>query len=121
MSDILLVLLFMTGFILMSRRKRIAVTDQTAGIRSFLKPEGPGASQVAQFMAADPLFKERLRAAELRRLTQIGRPGKMYPYREGNMIHDIGFPYIGAPLSYVTYPVGSTPAHGTWEPIDVRS
>ena len=80
-----------------------------------LHPDG-GAAIAPVAERADPLFQQRLATASLERLRQ-GVRGKLYPYIKNGYVHDIGFPYVGAPLSHVVYPVGSSPANGKWYPI----
>ena len=94
--------------------------DLGKGLYATLTPDmGNGIPYVKEFEARDPKFIQRLRKAATERIRTAGL-GKEYPYQTGNIIHDIGFPYMGAPLSYVSYPEGSTPStSGTWTPIPV--
>ena len=82
----------------------------------------PGLSASDVLTAAD---QPALQKAIQRRYNEIPHtPGthKLYPYYDqatGKMI-DIGYQGrsgVRGPLSYVSYPVGGTPAQGTWSPI----
>ena len=94
--------------------------DLGGGLHATMTPDGGnGIPYAKEFIANDPKFVQRLRKATIARIRQGGL-GKAYPYRTGNTIHDIGFPYMGAPLSYVSYPVGGSPENGgQWTPIEV--
>ena len=94
--------------------------DLGNGLHTTLTPDvGNGIPFVNEFERRDPQFKQRLRKATIDRMHTIG-VGKQYPYKTGNIVHDIGFPYMGAPLSYVAYPQGTNPSQtGTWKPIEV--
>lgn len=93
--------------------------DYSNGMHSILTADGGNGIPFArEFMASDPLFTKRLAKANML-AEQSGRHGHLYPYVVGDKVHDIGFPYMGAPLSFVTYPKGGSPQNGTWKPIEV--
>jgi len=100
--------------------------ERTAHLGAYPLGNIPPSEQLARRLVATGQFQERdleplIRAIEARR-SILQTPGrhKLYPYRVGDRMIDIGYVIrngVRSPLSYVSYPVGGTPAQGTWRPI----
>jgi len=101
--------------------------ERTVDLGSYQPGNMPSSRQLAEQMIASGQFAPRdlealTKAIEARRhsIPQIPGTHKLYPYRVGDRMIDIGYQLRGGvrgPLSYVSYPVGGTPAQGTWRPI----
>jgi len=100
--------------------------ERTAHLGTYPLGNIPPSEQLARQLIASGQFQERdlqalITAIEARRnILQTPGRHKLYPYRVGGRMIDIGYQTRGGvrgPLSYVSYPVGGTPAQGTWRPI----